>query len=102
MRLKRFSTGAGVIVLTVASVVFTAGSASAAPAPSCVHLYQYETVNFPVYSKASAKNTCSSTKRFRFIWAWATDTECWTVRPGEWARSSRLGHAPYVSEVRAC
>ena len=101
MKATRLRMGLGVLTLTAASIFATALPATAAPAPSCVSLSQWET-STPVYSKARAYNGCSGTQRYRIIWAWADDTSCYSIGPGGYLDSSRLGKAPYVSEVRAC
>jgi hypothetical protein len=103
MRLKkRLASGAAILTLTATSGILSATSAAAATAPSCVGLSQWESTQFPVRSYASVQNFCSGGKRVRLIWAWAGDGECHYLSPGAYYKESRLGRAPYVSEVRAC
>ncbi|GGC87663.1 hypothetical protein GCM10011512_13270 [Tersicoccus solisilvae] len=102
-RRKALSAAVGTLVLG-ASLLVSAAPASAATAPSCVYLSQWETRNSigVITSHARATNNCSSTQRFRMIWAWAGDGPCYSYKPGYQSTASRLGGPPKVSELRKC
>lgn len=102
-RRRAASAVIGTLVLG-GSLLVIAPPASAATAPSCVYLSQWETRNSVgiITSHARATNRCSSTQRFRMIWSWASDGACYSYKPGYQATASHLGGPPKVSELRKC
>ena len=102
---KILAVASATLMLGVGGVA-TASVATAATAPSCVHLRQYDSNYGPfgMFARSNAKvtNTCSTTKRVRVIWRWASDGQCNSVKPGSSFTSTREGKNPYVTELRAC
>jgi hypothetical protein len=72
-------------------------------APSCVHLQQGRNGST---AWANSQNTCSSTQRYRMIWAWAADGACVTVSSGgshnETRGAANIPPRPSVTELRLC
>jgi hypothetical protein len=71
--------------------------------PNCVYLSQWRSGN-RAYGRAT--NNCSYTVRLRMIWAWATDSACYSLASG-WQLTGWRLHIwplpwPYVSELRSC
>lgn len=98
-RLARLVT---VVAIITGSIFITAPAASAAPAPSCVGLTQWDTRGWVDYSYAKVVNGCRTPQRVRLIWSWRTDSGCIYIPVGyEWT-DRRTGYAPSVTEVRAC
>ncbi|WP_076693728.1 hypothetical protein [Tersicoccus sp. Bi-70] len=97
------SAAIGTLVLS-GSLLVGAAPASAALAPSCVYLSQWQTTSWygAITSHARATNHCSTTKRFRMIWAWASDGDCRSVAAGLGYSETRGGWPPKVTELRSC
>ena len=67
-------------------------------APDCVHT-SFETGKITKTFKAT--NTCNSTQRVRFIFARHSDSDCYTLSPGEW-HSLQVARTTALSRLDKC
>lgn len=109
----RSSKAAGLMLaltfLLPASLMTVASPASAAAAPSCVSLQQWEEyATWWKYwdldwNKARATNNCSDAVRIKLNWSWASDTGCYTIQPGRSLYSERsVQMRAEVTAVETC
>jgi len=83
---QTLAVGLAVAALSMGSLVATATSAEAATAPSCVkHIASGRSWGFPW---VKIRNDCKTTQRVKVIWAWAPDSPCKTLAPGETYKDS--------------
>ena len=87
------AAGAGMVTaLVLASGLATAVPAQATPAPTCVATQTWTSWGWK-YARAS--NYCSTTKRFKFVWAFAYDGSCYSYAVDQQRTDSRGGQSRF-------
>lgn len=105
---KKASAVLASLALAVPLAIGVAVPASAAPtgrvktalAPSCVKVVD-EGRSWYGWPWVKVKNTCSTAKRVKIVWAFADDSACLTIRPGKTVKDS-TGAAGRFDGLRSC